>query len=544
MKNLLLFILLFPLAIFGQTSNELSIEKSLNGNLFMYTTYLGSIQIDTTIIGDSTYQSGLVIAKIDSTGNSIWAKNIDISPINCGGKCGKHGFEIDTEENTLLAIPFFHFSIDGFEFNYIVGITQIAVIKIDANGNILWYKIIKTNHVLGSTPQIAISNESNIFIAIPFDEHIEIDSFFLETSLPNLALLKINPNGQIISLNTLGLYNTGEDIRLNSLQIDSSDNLYAVGSFREFIESNSSGYIDEGGSSPYVCKFDSIGNIHWLKAFIDKGLDFSVAYECIINSNSEQLYVSGYYADTLIITPDIIINNPNKALKPFIISLNLEDGQLFWYKVGTSNTEGYYCTAGSVDGDEFDNLGVVMYGNKLFLDTIDITFENYTESSILLLNNLQEPICVVQDSFLIQDVSLIQNNTYSISNKAGGPHFFDSRIKLQKINTLNCETIWEKYYQITNINLPVSNSSINDPKNSIVLYPNPLTDQFTITNLPPGEKVIIKIYDLRGIELMKQEFINDIEIEVNLPARISSGIFVVSIHFQNIQTYKKIVVAM
>lgn len=541
MKNLIFFILLFPLEIFGQNSNELRIEKSLNGNLFMYTRYTGSIQIDTTVIGDSIIlTSGLVIAKIDSTGNSIWAKNIDIFPIICGGLCPKHGFEIDSEENILLAIPFSYFSIDGFEFNYIEGISQIAVIKIDVNGNILWYKIIKTNYVFESTPQIAISNESNIFIAIPFDEQIEVDSSFLETSLPNLALLKINPNGQIISLNTLGMLNTGVDFRLNSLKIDSSDNLYAVGSFRKSIE----GYIDEGGSSPYVCKFDSIGNIHWLKAFIDKGLGFPGAYECKINSNSEQLYVSGYYEDTLIITPDIIITNPNEALKPFIISLNLEDGQLIWYKVGTGNTEGVYCSARSIDIDEFDNLGVVMYGNKLFLDTIDITLESYTESSILLLNNLQEPICVIQDSFSIQDVSLIQNNTYSISNKTGGTHFLDSRIKLQKINTLNCETIWEKYYQITNTILPVSNSSINDQKNSIVLYPNPLTNQFTITNLPPGEKVIIKVYDLHGIELMKQEFINDIEIKVNLPARMSSGIFVASIQLNNFQTYKKIVVAM
>ncbi len=216
---------------------DMSVDKS--GNVYSTGSFVGSVDLDpgpgSSIVTSSGGGSYFFVNKLDSSGNFVWGKSIGAWAASCMGGC----IVVDTLSNIYLAggygpvssVPI-NMDFDPGPGTYILssnGQADVFMLKLDAAGTFVWAK-----------------SFGGIFNETPHSMHS-------------------SPNGE--------LYLTGTFEGTCDLNPD-------PGSY--FVTST-------GQSSPFVSRFDSLGNFLWGKSF-EGGIPSS------INSDStENTYVSGYF---------------------------------------------------------------------------------------------------------------------------------------------------------------------------------------------------------------------------------------------------------
>lgn len=289
----LLFFIAFSITTSAQTwdwgvrmenNQSKRITKDHFGNIYT----IGNFEKDTLVIGsDTLINNGLadvLIVKSDEQGHVKWAKA-------AGGNNLDFGCAVTTDSKGDVYITGYFFSLSiAFESatlsNTGGGSAQMFVAKYDSEGKVVWVKTYSGNSSSTSWG-IKADHSDNILVTGNFlIAPIAFDSVVVQKA--GMLVLKLDKNGNTIWAKDGGQMGT-------DVAIDASNNIFVSGYFNgntsigsfQLTNNSVAGYSDL-----YIVKYDSLGNVLWVKSAGKDGLDMAMS---VATDNSGNAYLTGIY---------------------------------------------------------------------------------------------------------------------------------------------------------------------------------------------------------------------------------------------------------
>ncbi len=283
------------------------------GDLYLTGTHSGITDFDPDTasynLGNLDQEYNIFIAKLDSNGNFIWAKEIQ-GPTAFHITMGT-SLAIDAGSGNIYAAGHFFGTCDfdpgpGIDSITSNGDADIFLLKLDSSGNYLWA------HQFGGTgddyrPAVALGSPGNekVYVSGGFSGTIDFDpgpGTFNLTSAEDLFICKLNNAGDFIWAKSLGgssgLTSTGSYLKVDPLR---NESVYTSGGFTGTADFDPGpdqvNMISMGSSDVYVTKIDSSGNFIWVKTAGGTGNDYSVS--STIQSEGKILTTGNYDSPTL-----------------------------------------------------------------------------------------------------------------------------------------------------------------------------------------------------------------------------------------------------
>jgi len=265
-----------------------SITIDSSGNSYITGYFYGTASFGSTTL--TTTGSGAVdifVAKLDSSGNWLWAKQ-------AGGNNWDVGFGIATDSSGNSYVTGFFAESASFGSTTLTssGGEDIFVAKLDSSGNWLWAK-----QAGGTSPDygwgIAIDSSGNSYVTGYFEGTASFGTTNLTSSgVQDIFIAKLDSSGNWLWVKQAGGNNW--DVGFG-IATDSSGNSYITGLFAEFASFGSTTLTSSGQDDIFVAKLDNNGNWLWVKQAGGISSDEGFA---ITTDSSENSYVTGYYQGT------------------------------------------------------------------------------------------------------------------------------------------------------------------------------------------------------------------------------------------------------
>lgn len=299
------------------------------------------------------------VIKTDANGNKIWQKTY-------GGSSGEDAWAITgTVDGGFIVAGTTTSSSDG-DVGPNKGFVDIWILKLDANGNLLWQKTFG-----GTSTDFArsvISNPDGTFIVAGYtssNNSGDVGVNHGSSGSPDFWILKLDANGNLLWQKTLG--GTGNEFAV--AVTGSADGGYVAAGYTN---SNNSGDVGANhgstGTDMWVVKLDVNGNLVWQKTLGGAGSD---------NANSITRSADGGF----VVAGGTSSNNSgdvgtNKGMiDMWVVKLDAS-GNLQWQKTMggadndyanaiITNADGSFVIAGNADSDKSGDVGA-NHGNTDF----------------------------------------------------------------------------------------------------------------------------------------------------------------------------------
>lgn len=273
--------------------------------------------ISTAPVYPGFQQGNIFISKLNSSGNFMWAKSM-VSTTETADV--GNDIAIDILGNIYTTGSF----VDTVDFDPGPGVynlfvdsiySDVFISKLDASGNFVWAKqIVGTGgpYRWNYGYSITLDDFGNVFTTGLFQGSADFNpsaGVFNLTSggLYAAFISKLDFSGSFVWAKTM----TGSgNASANSIALDTSGNIYTVGTFQYTIDFDPGvGVLNLSGSvsdNIFISKLDASGNFIWAKNMggtsSDKGL--SIALDSLGN-----IYTTGEYAGTTDFDPDPAVFN-------------------------------------------------------------------------------------------------------------------------------------------------------------------------------------------------------------------------------------------
>lgn len=253
----------------------------------------------------------IIFSSAGTAQSNYWIASLGYN-IDASGVC----LEVDSENNTYVVV------------NYS---SQMAVVKYDSTGNILWQKYIGISAAAEIGTSIVIDSSNNIYVAGLVGTYS--------------CLIKLNPSGTIEWQKSL--LNCG----ITSVCVDASDNPIVAGSASTYA---------------FVAKYNSSGTLQWQKRLSSiYGAD---AYS-VTSDSSSNIYIAG--------TADYVDIDYNGTTNCMCVKLD-SSGIIVWEKViGINNI--------STGQKIATSLGVDSNGNVYFTGTYNYIYYGNTTGKLIVV---------------------------------------------------------------------------------------------------------------------------------------------------------------
>ena len=351
---------------FGGTSSEFgsSLKLDANGNIHIVGHFYG-----VGIFGKDTLTSNgkndIFLAKLDPSGNVLWAKQAGSTQLDYGFDLG-----LDAAGHVYITGSFrdlIHFG--GGNTLFSTGNNDAFLAKYDSSGNFIWAK-----KAGGSSSDIgrliAVDKAGNSIIAGRFLGSMTFNSIALgnitlnSNGVTDLFIAKYDPMGNVLWAQKGGGVVTDAP---RGIEIDETGNLYISGVFSGTASFGSETINSTGASDIFLAKYNSSGQVSWAKKFggsqEDSGYGITIDHE-------GYLYLTGFFSDTVIFDNDTLISN---GLRDAFITKFLPSGDPVWAKSGggTLYDEGH-----KIASDGVGNIhviggfqGTASFGGNTFVQT-------------------------------------------------------------------------------------------------------------------------------------------------------------------------------
>ena len=229
-----------------QDDEGYSIDIDSSGNSYVTGYFEGTASFGTTTL-TCTEDIDIFIAKLDSNGNWLWAKQ-------AGGSYWDMGYSIaiDSSGNSYVTGNFGETASFGTTTLTSIGTADIFVAKLDSNGNWLWAKQAGGTSSVAYGYSIATDSSGNSYVTGYFGETASFGSITL-TSIGSwdIFVAKLDSNG-----NWLGAIKAGGTIWDwgQSIAIDSEGNSYVTGFFEGSASFGNITLTSSGSSDIFVAK--------------------------------------------------------------------------------------------------------------------------------------------------------------------------------------------------------------------------------------------------------------------------------------------------
>ena len=277
----------------------MSVTTDASGKVYL-TGYFASdaIMIGTTTLTNASpgqNYADVLIAKLDSAGNNIWAKSgggdyVDIPK----------SISVDKSLNVYVAGSF---SSSSILFGTVllpnatlVDTSNIFLVKYDPNGNVLWAKT-EGGARNDFATSVTVGASGAVYLTGVFQSQFITFGSTLDTNhgTGNMFLIKYDTSGDMLWSRTAG--GNGYDGG-NSIITDATENIYMCGWFTSYKMSFGRDSLNNaGGEDLFLAKYSTNGDYIWSKAAGSGNTDLASGIAIDAESN---IYMSGYYYSSSI----------------------------------------------------------------------------------------------------------------------------------------------------------------------------------------------------------------------------------------------------
>lgn len=219
-----------------------------DSNCYLTGRIIGDTNFGTVYLSSSG-GSDVFVAKLDSNGNWLWAKS-------AGGTGSEEGYGIavDNAANVCLIGVFTGIAIFGSVSLYSSGEQDVFCAKLDTNGNWLWAR-----SAGGAAREygygIDIDSEANLYVCGTFLGAATFGPHSLTSiGIRDVFVAKLDANGDWLWVKQAGGTSANQ---CYGIAIDSSDNIFLTGDYRETINFGLIPVTSNGGSDLFVVKLGS-----------------------------------------------------------------------------------------------------------------------------------------------------------------------------------------------------------------------------------------------------------------------------------------------
>lgn len=360
---------------FSASSYDIAVDNA--GNLYLVGSYIGSITLGSTTLKAPQSQSGdnVFLAKLDPSGNPVWAKTLPVY-IENSSFYTNGGITVDGVGNIYITGTFGSSSItlDGILLkNYYDVLTgsEVFVAKYDTNGKILWARS------GGSTEDdrsgdVAIDKDGNVLVTGSFlSGNAKFDNLTISATNPSVPqdvfVLKYSPSGQILWARSFGGTNLDE---ATGIVADSKGNIYVTGNFQSpAIAFAGTTFTNKSGVDLYLVSYDATGKELWAKNPSDK-----LCYNTDIGiDGSDNVYITGFSFGLTL---------GNKSMNGVYIGKFNSAGTSLWGQTNASALESSRstCLAVNKDGSSYVagifNFDYITFGStKLAISLVNNDYD-------------------------------------------------------------------------------------------------------------------------------------------------------------------------
>ena len=388
----------------GTSYNSLeSIVCDAQGYLYLTGFFVGQTDFDLgpskyLITSNGSYDA--LMLKLNSDGNFIWVKTFGSKKadgnkyiyIDQLGYLYTSGISYDTL-NFDPTITNFTIKPKGSFANYIA--------KYDTTGNFKW-AISFGDTLLTYYPNLTVDQNENLFLTGGFFGKVDFDP---GTSISertgngnnNFYLLKLNANGEMVWVKTLGGFNSEYSMRGDATLTDDTGNVYCIGNFNKYVDFNPDGNAQIRTTSTinpdiFILKYDMYGRYLWSKQLIGSGSEDAINFGF---DSKQNLYLGGEFSSKIDCDPD------TGTTQLTVIKKNVTD--IFIIKFGPNST-----SISNLDRSTESTIFPNPTAGILYVKTSN-TIQKY---SLQVFNMLG----ILIDSRILTN----QNNSIDISNYASG----------------------------------------------------------------------------------------------------------------------------
>ena len=352
----------------GGIKKGYSIVQDKNNNLYVAGSFYDNLKIENTTI-TAVEDQDIFIAKFDETGSLIWIRQ-------AGGPMQDGAMSVTIQDDFIYVAGHFDLEVTFEDVHLEIGHTLgIFLAKYDLNGNLIWV------HYEGPGGSGACITGLNI--TGDNTTHLYITGCFCDTIYNNLIpegyddafVAKYDTSGNLIWARQAGgsSFEGGK-----SVAVDNNSNVYNTGVFKgtvTFKDTTSSQItlISYGDQDIYISKYDSSGNIIWVKQAGGNLWDYG---NSIATDKNDNVYVTGSFYESAVFEDTTLTSRGERDM--FVLKLDSAGNRMWLKQLGSSGKD---------------------LGRFLYTDNND---------NFYLVGNFQETIS-------IGDTSLTSNSTYEFA---------------------------------------------------------------------------------------------------------------------------------
>jgi hypothetical protein len=263
--------------IAGYNSTDIkNIAVDDSGNCYLTGDFLGYVTFgNTTLLSnfltyydtasssmDTMFQKGIFLAKYNTNGTVIWAKNLSQTNAN-----NSYGIDIDAQHNIFIAGTFY----DSLKLSDSIIITSsfqnnLFLAKFDINGNPLWANYAAVDDLNETYPfSLKTDQLGNCFITGGFRNNTYFDSTPTTSwGGDNVFIARYNNDGSFQWVRTAGCANGARGF---SIALNDSGNLFITGSFNysKLVFETDTLFNTSTAEDIFVAKYDVNGNYFWFR---------------------------------------------------------------------------------------------------------------------------------------------------------------------------------------------------------------------------------------------------------------------------------------
>jgi len=535
-KDLLLFFLIIISTDFVQAQLEPNVlwAKRFGGtSAFGIATddaqniYFTGIFGGTADFGDITLTAtgntpGLYVAKTDSSGEILWAKQFDMQTnVNRVG-----GIAVDPFGN-VYTTGFFAGTVyfdNTISLTTSTSIQATFVVKQNNSGEVLWatkFEDINQTGVYGSS--IATDTQGNIYTVGHFTGQTAV---FGDITLTGSSegrdtgyVVKQDPDGNVLwAKNLVGT----DDVDIIKIILDTSGNIYITGNIWGTASFGDTTLVCSNLYNMFVAKMDAFGEVVWAKNFGEgspEPYDHSSGTSLALDLENN-IYVTGSFKGVLTanINP---ISSYEDSSEPFVLKTN-NSGDLLLVK--SFKATGSPSTGSDITIDNFNNIYIVgdFRGTIYPTDDLPLTHSGAYDGFVFKMNNLGNVEWAGRfggwgNTWVSRITVNTEGNLYAVGHFTSatqfGSYFFapqngNSNVFLLKLSSegLSINEIDSKEYKV---------------------YPNPIRDFINIELTDNYAEVSIDVFNILGQKIKAFKNLYNTE-NINL-SDLKTGIYLLRI---------------
>lgn len=376
-----------------------TVAAEASGNIYVAGSFGGTATFGTTTLTASVGYD-LFVAKLDSAGNFLWAK--DIEP-GAPGLSPCH-LTFDGAGNLLLMA-----TISGENAGDSLYVLYLA--KLDTSGNIVWSRKIQSGFFGGVVGGgIAVDGVNNVYVAGNFDLTATFGAGVTVTSTGryDVFLAKFAPNGTALAARSFGQSGDVND-ESRGIVVDTSGNVYLAAHFGGLISIGTTNLTSAGGTDLAIVKYDSGLNPVWARRVGVAGDDRARG---LIRSPSGNLYLLASVSQQ--ITLGGVTLSPQIADTFMAARLDTNGNPVWATLIGPGQYGGNVGTLSESQGFTTDSIGNVYVSGRNYFAKLSAA-----AGTILWSKSANG----VDD---INDVAVFNNTNYFLCGSYSGTATFDT----------------------------------------------------------------------------------------------------------------------